>query len=279
MTGVAARRVLWAAAVRTKGLQERLAAIAGADFTHTSVFPVDVATWRGQGLSDRQIARAFDDAGVAVLTIDPFLQWSPGFRVDDYPPGPDRDFVDFDEDAVFAMAAALRAPQLNLVSGSTDALDLDTSAEALDRLADHAGREGVALTFEFMPISNVPDLRTALALLDRMAHPIGLTFDTWHFERSDPDLDLLGTLDGRRVTEVQLADAGRAPVGDLMNDLQHHRKVPGEGDFDLDRVVKVLRASGAWRSVGPEIFSDEMDALPADAAVARALQGLDRFDR
>lgn len=272
------RTVLWAAAVRTKPLQERLSAAAAAGFSHLSVFPVDMAGWRSGGMSDRQIRRAFVDAGVAVATVDPFVQWSPGFDLGVYADPADRAFVDHDEDAVFAMVEALGTDQLNLVSGVQDALDPDASANALSRVQARAAREGVRLTLEFMPISNIPNLATALDLLDRPAAAgVSLVFDTWHFFRSDPDLGLLAKLDGARVAEVQLADAASALVGDLMSDLQHHRRVPGEGDFDLAAVVAVLRRIGAWRSVGPEIFSDEMDALDAGTAARRARTGLDRL--
>ena len=273
------KQVLWAAALRNKGLDDRLAAVAKAGFSHMSAFPVDVKNWRKAGDNDRQIATKCRDAGVAIVTIDPYVQWTPGFRLEDYPSPDDRAFVEHDEAAVFAMAEAFGAPQINLVSWGNAALDIAAAAESLAAVADRAKARGIKLTFEFMPLSNVPDLKTAIQLLDAVGGDrVGLTFDTWHFHRSDPDHALLRTLDGARVTEIQLADAAMTMHGDLMNDLQHFRRVPGEGEFDLTTTVTVLKEIGAWRSVGPEIFSDEMDGLTADDAAARARAGQDRFN-
>ena len=274
------RTVLWAASVRTKGLQERLTAAGLAGFSHISVFPVDMKIWRDQGLNDGQIAQAARDAGLQTLTIDPFVQWMPGFDLSRYPNPSDRAFVEHDEASVFAMAEALGAPQINLVSNERATLDIDATAKALHDVAGRANARGFKLTLEFMPIGNIPDLQTALAVLDKAdADNVGLTFDTWHFYRSDPDHALLETVEGSRIIEVQLADAALRIQGTMLNDLQHYRRVPGEGDFDLDHTVRVLKDIGAWRSVGPEIFSDEMDALQAGDAAARARQGLDRFQQ
>jgi sugar phosphate isomerase/epimerase len=273
----APRAVLWAAALRNKPLNERLDAARRAGFTHMSVFPIDMAVWRKE-LSDREIANAFRAAGVEVNTIDPYVQWTPGFDLTTPMDEATLAFINHDEDAIFAMAEALGAKQLNCVSWAQGPLDVTASADALRKVAKRASAAGMKITLEFMPISNIPDLRAALQILKAVdTTTLSLTFDTWHFFRSDPDLALLRTVDGTRILEVQLADAMHVLHGDLLNDLQHHRKVPGEGEFDIGAVTQVLREIGAWRSVGPEIFSDEMDGLSAVEAARHARAGLDRY--
>jgi sugar phosphate isomerase/epimerase len=279
-SGVAAaapRAVLWAAALRNKPLNERLDAARRAGFTYMSVFPIDMAVWRKE-MSDREIANAFRAAGVEVNTIDPYVQWTPGFALTNSMDEATRSFIDHDEDAVFAMADVLGARQLNCVSWAQGPLDVAASAEALRRVVKRASAADMKITLEFMPISNIPDLRAALEILKAVDDTaLSLTLDTWHFFRSDPDLALLRTVDGTRILEVQLADAMHVLHGDLMNDLQHHRMVPGDGEFDISAVTAALRDIGAWRSIGPEIFSDEMDRLSAADAAARARAGLDRY--
>jgi hypothetical protein len=50
------RRVLWAAALRTKSLGERLAAAQAGGFGHMSVFPIDWRNWSEQGLTGKASA-------------------------------------------------------------------------------------------------------------------------------------------------------------------------------------------------------------------------------
>jgi len=205
------------------------------------------------------------------------VRWTPGLQVEAFSPE-DRAFVDHDEDAVFAMADAIGAAQINLYSQSQETMDEAATLEALSRVAQRARSAGVRLSFEFIPVTNVPDLRSALTLLAAVDDDIvGLTIDTWHFFRGDPDLELLRTVPGKQIVEVQLADAAHEVRGNLLEDLLHHRRVPGEGDFDIAAVVAVLHEIGAADSVGPEIFSDEMDRLEASEAALRARSGLNRF--
>jgi sugar phosphate isomerase/epimerase len=126
-----------------------------------------------------------------------------------------------------------------------------------------------------MPISSIATLAQGWDLVHAVNRDnLGLTFDTWHFWRADPDHDLLRTIPGDKITDVQLVDATRALKGDLLNDLLHHRLFAGEGEFDLKTTVAVLREIGGYNSVGPELFSDAMDALEATEAGRRAGQNL-----
>jgi sugar phosphate isomerase/epimerase len=125
----------------------------------------------------------------------------------------------------------------------------------------------------------VPDLAAAWRIVQPLgAEGVRLTFDTWHYFRSKPDAALLASIPADRIGEIQLADADRALRGkDLTEDLLRFRKLPGEGELDLKSVTDVLKRIGAWRSVGPEVFADAMDALPAGEAGTRSGQSLDRF--
>lgn len=55
-----------------------------------------------------------------------------------------------------------------------------------------------------------------------------------------------------------------------MEDLLHHRLPPGDGDFPLAELMRVLAQIGGLTSVGIELFSDAFDALPAEQAGQRA---------
>jgi sugar phosphate isomerase/epimerase len=81
-----------------------------------------------------------------------------------------------------------------------------------------------------------------------------------------------------KIGEVQLADADIALRGkDLTEHLLRFRKLPGEGAFDIKGVTDILKKMGAYRSVGPEVFADAMDALDAVEAGRRAGNSLDRW--
>ena len=275
----APRRVLWAANVRAKPFAERLTAAAASGFTHMSIFPIDYRRLLDGGMTDAAIGRMVRDSGVRVHACDPFVQWVPGFAI---PAGYPADYVAFiahDEAFLFRMAETLGAEVVNCVEGLGQAHEPKALSDALGEFALRAGRRGLRTAFEFMPISSVPDLAVGWAIVEPLGSAgVGLTFDTWHYFRSRPDPALLGMIPGARILEVQLADATRALRGrDLTEDLLRYRMLPGEGELDIAGVVPILQRIGAWRSVGPEVFADAMDALATDEAARRAAGALSRW--
>ncbi len=267
------RRVLWAANVRNKSLDDRLIAANEGDFTAMSVFPIDFKTWRSSGMSADDIRKRFEDAGVHAAIVDPFVQWTPNFAIPDNYPEENVAFIDHSEEDVFEMADALGATQMNVVEGLGKSHEHNALVDALGGFAERADQRGLRIGLEPMPISSIATLTQGWDLVREINRPnLGLTFDTWHFWRADPDHDLLRTIPGDKIFDVQLVDATTELKGDLLNDLLRHRLFAGEGDFDLQTTVSVLKDIGAYRSVGPELFSDAMDAL--DAREAGRLAGL-----
>ena len=273
------RRVLWAATVRNKPFRERIAAAQVGGFTHMSVFPIDYRGWIEQGLAPAEMRQALRDGGIKIVAIDPFVQWIPGFAIPTGYPPENVGFIDFDEARIFAMAEELEAEGLNCVEGLGQPHEQTRLIDAFGAVADRAAARGLRVTLEFMPISSIPDLAAGWAIVSGAARAnAGLCFDTWHYFRSTPDDDLLSTIPGERVFEVQLADALVALRGkDLIEDLLRYRMFPGDGELPIAQVVVRLKAIGAMRSVGPEVFADATDALEAREAGRLAGEALRRF--
>lgn len=265
MANTIERTVLWAANVRNKSLDDRIRAARAGGFDAMSIFPVDFVAWTAEGLTGPQIRRRYDDAGVKLAIVDPFVQWVPDFKIPDGYPAENISFIDHSEDDVFRMAEELEATQINVVEGLGQQHEFAALVDALGGFADRAASRGLRVGLEPMPISSIATLRQGWDLVRTIDRDnLGLTFDTWHFWRAEPDHALLRTIPGEKIFDVQMVDATNALKGDLLNDLLRHRLFAGEGEFDLVTTVKVLREIGAYRSVGPELFSDAMDALDAE---------------
>lgn len=273
------RRVLWAANVRGKSFEERLRAARIGGFTHMSVFPIDYRGWRAQGITAARLRKRLRDAGVRVLAVDPFVQWTPGFSIPNGYPKENVGFIDFSESQILEIAAELEAEAVNCVEGLGQPHAPAALIDRFGAFADRAKARGLRVTLEFMPISSIPGLAEGWAIVSGADRDnAGLCFDTWHYFRATPDDDLLRAIPGDRIFEVQLADALTALRGkDLVDDLLHFRRLPGEGEMPIARVVPILRGSGAWRSVGPEVFADAMDALSVDEAGRRCGAAIDRW--
>ena len=155
-------------------------------------------------------------------------------------------FADFDENEFFEMGAALDVNSINLVESFGNEVSIAAAAESFEEVCDRAADHDWRVHLEFMPISGVPDLETAWAIVSEADRPNGgLLFDMWHYFRGEPDHNLLSSIPGDRIFRVQLADAAAEVSGSLYNDLLHYRRLPGEGDFDLPTVIGILDNIGA----------------------------------
>lgn len=274
-----ARRVLWAATVRTKTLTNRIAAAVEGRFGAVSVFPLDLRRWADEGIPPVAVGKALRDAGLVVAALDPFTQWVPHWEPPASMSSEDRAFVDFDEHTILAYAEALGVEAINCVEPFGQRHEEPALVDALGGFAARAKSRGFRVALEFMPISGIPDLATGRRLVETANTPsLGLVFDVWHFVRSGSSLAELETLDGDRVFEVQLAD-GRDPMtgADVFDDLLHHRLLPGDGDFPIRSIMEPLAQIKALRSLGPEIFSDAIDGLDAREAGRRAGESINQW--
>ena len=189
-----------------------------------------------------------------------------------HPPELDgEDLIRFGERELFAVADAVGARSVNAVDVFGGPWDVDGAAEAFAGLCRRAGEHGLLVHLEWLPWSKIPDLATALQVVERADQwNGGLTVDAWHAARSGTDVEELAAVPGSRILGVQLCDGPLAAEADLPHAALHHRRLPGEGQFDLAGLVGALRRSGTTAPIGVEVFSDRLHALPADEAARRA---------
>ena len=248
---------------------DRLAAASAAGFAGISLWGRDYTAARAEGHTDTDMRTLLHDHGLAVAELDPAWWWLPGAReigASLAGPADTEDVFAYDEADLFRIADVLGARSLNAVDVFGGDWDLDAAAEAFAGVCERAGEHGLLVHLEFLPWSRVPDVNTAWEIARRAGRANGgIAVDAWHFERSASTLDDLAAVPRDRVLGIQLDDGPAAPEADLVAATLHHRRLPGDGDFDLVALCDTLAGSPA--PVGVEVFSDELQALgPAEAA-------------
>jgi sugar phosphate isomerase/epimerase len=228
----------------------------------------DYASARSEGHLDADVRTMLDDHGLAVAELDPAWWWLPGAREtgEKLQSVDDQHVFEHDERAMFAMAELVGARSLNAVDVFGGTWTLDEAAEAFATLCDRAADHGLLVHLEALPWSRIADVSTAWDIVQRADRPNGgVAVDAWHFTRSGFDLDALAAVPKDRVLSIQLDDGPAAPEADLVSATLHARRLPGEGDFDLQALLHALAGSAA--PIGVEVFSDDLHALgPMDAA-------------
>jgi sugar phosphate isomerase/epimerase len=142
--------------------------------------------------------------------------------------------------------------------------ELGLWAAEFAKLAAQAGGVGARLGIEFLPWSNINDLRGGLHLVNEAGHDNGgVVLDVWHLQRDGIQAAAILKVPLDRITSVELNDAAADVVGSLYDDTVHRRRYCGEGAFDLQGLIATLRTIG-WRGPwGIEILSEEHRAAPS----------------
>lgn len=232
---------MWAANVRTKSFEDRLLIAQKSGYNFISLFPIDYKTLIDQGYSTPKIKKMLADANVKVIVCDPFVQWVPNFEIPNYYPESYISFINFNEDFIFQMADVFETEGINCVEGLNIKYEHQLLTDAIGAFANRADKKGLKIVLEFMPISSINNLDDAWKIIEPLSN-VNLTFDTWHFFRSNSSFESLNAIPSHRIGEIQLADAALQILGtDLSDDLLRFRKLPGKGEFEIAKLVEILK--------------------------------------
>lgn len=175
----------------------------------------------------RAAKAAMAETGVGVLDIE-FVKITPEIDVAGLEP-----FV----------AAGAELGARHIITAPYDA-DLSRLADRLGAISDLASRYGLRAVLEFFPWTVVPDLATALRVVEATGRPeTGVLVDTLHFDRSRSSHTLLERIEPERLPFAHLCDA---PVQDaytteeLLHAGRAERLPPGEGQIDLASILRRL---------------------------------------
>lgn len=257
--------VLWSGTVGLQSpLDLRIEAAVAAGCTRLSLSPLEVTLAEERGTTPQELGRRVRAAGLEIV-LDGLMNWYAG-----EPLTTSRTAM-FTADEVLRLCAAVRAVSLTVFARPTCEVPFDEVAESFRTLCDRAAVVGTNVMLEFMPMLAIKDLSTASAIVQTADRPNGgLLFDTWHFFRGNPDFAALDELPGHRIFAVQVADGGSEARGSLAEDT-FHRRLPGDGCFDLPRVLRTLDRIGALGWVGPEVISPTTAAMPPTDAARTAV--------
>ncbi|HZU80452.1 MAG TPA: sugar phosphate isomerase/epimerase [Acidimicrobiales bacterium] len=257
---------------RGTSFRDRLRAASAAGFTGVSLWGRDVQAAVDDGLSFADMRALLDDHGLFVAEMDPAWWWLPGAADVHIPPEVDPlDVFRFGERELFDFAEALGARSLNAVDVFGGDWSVDAAAEAFAGLCTRAAERGLLVHIEWLAWSRIPDLATALRIVELAGAPNGgVNVDAWHVARAGTTLQELHSVPGALVLAVQLDDGPAEAEPDLMHATLHDRRLPGDGDFDLYGLLQVLHEIGSAAPIGVEVFSDELHRTGPDEAAARA---------
>jgi len=273
--------VYWAGNSMPYPLLERAEGAAAAGYAATSCMVADFAPWADAGRTLAELRRELDAREVRLTTVDPYLAWYPSFD----PAAPIGVAVEYGaphlvatEDDVLRWADALGATYVSLVAPFDDpagtfedppSAPFDAVVEALGAFADRVATAGLRPHLEPIPTTKVPDLDSALRLLEAVNRPnLGLLVDTYNLGRAGVVPSDLDAIHHELIFQIQLADAPAEVCGhNYFDDAFFNRRLVGDGDLGAVEMLQRLAAKGPLAPLGPEVFNEDIHGRsPNDAA-------------
>ncbi|CAG0997281.1 hypothetical protein RHIZO_02595 [Rhizobiaceae bacterium] len=242
-------------------LEARLSACAAAGYSGYWLHWRDYLEQRAAGFADAAVRDLFDRYGMRHRGVEFLTDW----------------FVSGDEAAAaaeraaFDAAAAIGATVVNVGADFAGrGIPRREMVAHFERLCARAADRGLAVALEFVPFSDVPDIRTALDFL--APDNAGLVADCWHLFRGETPLADLRLVPPGRILCIQASDAAAMPDGPLAEDTRN-RLPCGDGAFDLAGFAAAIDRHAPGVPVSVEIISPRLAAMPAAEAAVESLRG------
>jgi sugar phosphate isomerase/epimerase len=250
--------------------RDRCAQAARVGFTGLGLWHADVSHQLETRTLD-EMHSIFTDAGLRYLEVE-FLAdfWVPAGE-------PARQGSDRLRRQLFETATAFGDSAHHIKVGNIPETpcELDRLIEEYAALCDDASQHTDAkVAYEIIPFDpNVRTLEDGLRLVRDADRPNGgLAIDTWHMAKLRIGPEELARIPARQIAWVELSDGAVEYMDDPIDEVINHRKLPGEGEFDIPGYIEGLREAGYAGPWGVEVLSEELRNLPIEEEFDRAYE-------
>ena len=215
------------------------------------------------------LAELLDDRGLRLAEITALRSWGDPSSIGA------ADALD-QEAAAFRIADQFGCRSLHALGSYAGSIG--DAATAFGALCDRARDHGLLVGLEFIPSTNIATAADALRIVEAADRDNGgICVDSWHHQRGANDLELIRTLPGEKVFDVQMSDGPLVPtIDDYDEDTRRNRVPPGDGEMDLRGFVSAVRATGTAAPWSLEVCNEASWGTDGAAFVARCVGGLRR---
>jgi len=145
--------------------------------------------------------------------------------------------------------------------------------ETFATLCAEAAERGTKVGFELMPFAMIRSLEDSLRLVEGAgASNGGICFDTWHIVKLKIPYDELRRIPLQHITSVELNDGTLDCPWSLHEDTVNHRRLCGEGEFDVKGFITAMQDAGYNGPWGIEVLSDELRKWPLERLTTQAFK-------
>jgi sugar phosphate isomerase/epimerase len=145
--------------------------------------------------------------------------------------------------------------------------------EAFAALCGEAADHGTRIGFELMPFAMLDTLQDSLAMVEGAgASNGGIVLDLWHIVKLKIPYEEISRIPLQWLVSVELNDGTFEAPWSLHEDTINHRRLCGEGEFDIRGFIECVRKTGYEGPWGVEVLSQELRTKSLDELTQRSFR-------
>jgi sugar phosphate isomerase/epimerase len=244
--------------------RDRVAAAARAGFTGIGIWHTDLAhTLESRSLPEMR--RILDGHGIRHVELEFLTDW--------FMDGERKRQSDATRKMLMEAAEALGARHIKVGDLSKEKCPMSRLVEAFAELCREATEHGTRILFELMPFANIDTLEGSLELVRGAgAANGGIMLDTWHVVKLGISYEQVARIPADFLLGVELNDGTFTAPWSLHEDTIHHRRLCGEGEFDVKGFIAAAERAGYRGPYGIEVLNAEMRGWPLEKLTMQAYE-------
>ena len=244
--------------------KDRVAAAARAGFRGIGIWHTDLAhTLETRELPEMK--RILDDHGIRHVELEFLTDW--------FLEGERKRQSDATRQLLMTAAEALGARHIKVGDFFKEKCPMPRLVEGFAGLCREAAEHGTRILFELMPFANIDTLEGAIELVRSAgAANGGIILDTWHVVKLGIPYEAVARMPGEFLLGVELNDGTFQAPWSLQEDTINHRRLCGEGEFDVKGFIAAVEQAGYRGPYGIEVLNAEMRAWPLEKLATRAYE-------
>jgi sugar phosphate isomerase/epimerase len=210
-----------------------------------------------------EMKQILDDNGIRHLELEFLTDW--------FLEGERKKKSDTQKRKLLGAAEALRARHVKVGDFFQEKTPMPRLIEAFATLCKEAEEHGTRIGFELMPFAMLQTLEESLEMVKGAgAKNGGIAFDLWHLAKLKIPYEAVAGVPRQYITSVELNDGTFEAPWSLHEDTINHRRLCGEGEFDIKGFVAVMQRAGYSGPWGIEVLSEDLRSRPLEELVTKS---------
>ncbi len=213
----------------------------------------------------KEMKQILDDNGIKYVELEFLTDW--------FLHGERKKQSDIRKKSLLTSAEVLQARHVKVGDFLREKTPMPRLIEAFAGLCQEGAEHGTRICFELMPFAMLDTLKDSLTMVEGAgAANGGIALDLWHIVKLHIPYQEVGRMPLRYIVSVELNDGTFEAPWSLHEDTINHRRLCGEGEFDIKSFIDCVRKAGYTGPWGIEVLSEELRKKPLEELTTRAFR-------